>query len=274
MDSHPPHPDPAIQPDIALRGGLKGRLAGDFCVLQGMVEALTRYLEKEAPEPVRATSLEALQEMRHRLRRLERLSGNAADLALGSALRGLRASRPMELIASLQEICACSNEELAACGAALRLSFCDQTRDRALWLEGDVALVDGIAANLMSNALVAGARQIRWICTDDRRLLYRDDGPGLPDAAAALLSGRMPEGGIPAVGGTGLLLVREYAAALGWQLAVERSAEGAALTFSLPDHSPDPSSLLLADDTHARQCRESALRQLLRRELSVLDGAP
>lgn len=29
-----------------LRGGLKGRLAEDFCVLQGTVDALTRYLEQ------------------------------------------------------------------------------------------------------------------------------------------------------------------------------------------------------------------------------------
>lgn len=272
MDSHPPHSDPAIlQPDLALRGGLKGRLAGDFCVLQGMVEALTRYLEKEAPEPVRATALEALQEMTCRLYRLERLSGNAADLALGAALRGLRALQPMDLAASLREICACSNEELASCGATLRMSLCDRTTAGELWLEGDDSLVDGIAANLMSNALVAGARQIEWTCTDDRCLLYRDDGPGLPGSVADLLHGKVPEGGIPAVGGTGLLLVREYAAALGWTLEVGEQSGGLALTFTLPRHVPDPSGLLLADDSHARQSRRAALRQRLHRDLCALD---
>lgn len=274
MDSRPPRPDPATQPDLALRGGLKGRLAGDFCVLQGMVEALTRYLEKEAPEPVRATGLEALDEMARRLRRLERLSANAADLALGAALRGLHVSQPMDLAACLREVCDCSNEELSACGAALRMSLCDQTMTGDLWLEGDVALVGGIAANLMSNALVAGAGRIKWTCTDDRRLLYRDDGPGLPGAAADLLRGKVPEGVVPAVGGTGLLLVREYAAALGWTLEVGEQSGGLALTFILPQHVPDPSGLLLSDDSHARQCRSCALRQLFRRELAVLGDAP
>lgn len=270
MESLPPlRAEPAMQPDPSLRGGLKGRLASDFCVVQGMVDALTRYLEKEAPEPVRTTGLEALMEVERRLRRLYRLSDNAADLALGSALRTLRAPQPVELIACLAEICDCSNEELAACGAPLRLELETGATREPVWVEADTALIDGIAANLMSNALLAGAGHIQWSCTADRRLQYRDDGPGLPASARDLLCGRIPEGGVPALGGTGLLLVREYAAVLGWGLDVGQGA-GTSLAFSLPPYAPDPSHLLLADDSQVRLSRQNALRQRLRRELSVL----
>ena len=40
--------------DLSLRGGLKGRLAGEFCLLESQVDALTRCLDKQASPAIPA----------------------------------------------------------------------------------------------------------------------------------------------------------------------------------------------------------------------------
>nr|WP_317402252.1 HAMP domain-containing sensor histidine kinase [uncultured Gemmiger sp.] len=255
-----------------LRGGLKGRLAEDFCVLQGTVDALTRYLEQQAPEPVRSTGLDTLQEMSRRIRRLERLADNAADLALGSQLRRLRAPLPLELTGHLQSFCACAQEELAACGHPARVQLQDETAD-GLWLEADDALVNSLLANLVSNSVRAGADAVDLTCTADRCLIYRDNGPGADPAVLELLMGDSISGKLLNCGGTGLLLVREYAAALGWsvQAAAEENT-GFAVTFALPEHCPDPSQLVLADDSGQKEQARALCRYRLHREFAAVLG--
>ena len=52
---------------------------------------------------------------------------------------------------------------------------------------GDVSLLNGLLTNLVSNTLAADrAAHIMLLCTPGR-LCYRDNGPGLPPDAAALL---------------------------------------------------------------------------------------
>lgn len=255
-----------------LRGGLKGRLAEDFCVLQGTVDALNRYLEQQAPEPLRTTGVKALQEMSLRILRLERLADNAADLALGSQLRQLRAPLPLELAGQLRELCLCAQEELAACGHPVRIRLTDETGNN-LWLEADDGLVNSLFANLLSNSARAGANEVELTCTADRCLLYHDNGPGMgPDALAVLSEGTVTADLLNR-GATGLLLVREYAAALGWTPEVPREpADGFSLRFVLPQHVPDPSRLVLADDAKGREHAAALCRHRLRREFAAVLG--
>ena len=63
---------------LALRGGLKGRMAKEFCVLQGQSEALYRYMDCHAPEPLRSAGMKTLAEMRQSITVLERLAKSAA----------------------------------------------------------------------------------------------------------------------------------------------------------------------------------------------------
>lgn len=252
-----------------LRGGLKGRLAEDFCVLQGTVDALTRYLENQAPEPVRSTGLDTLREMSRRIQRLERLADNAADLALGTQLRQLREPLPMELSEHLQAVCACAREELVACGHAARITLHDETQG-SLWLEADEALVNSLLANLLSNSVRAGADTIGLTGTADRRLIYRDNGPGAEPAVIDMLVEGTVSADLLNRGATGLLLVREYAAALQWKIeSAEGDKDGFSVVFALPQYSPDPSRLILADDQKNREHSRALCRYRLHREFAA-----
>lgn len=252
-----------------LRGGLKGRLAEDFCVLQGTVDALTRYLEQQAPEPVRSTGLDTLREMSRRIQRLERLADNAADLALGTQLRQLRPAFPLELTDHLRGVCTCAQEELAACGRAVRLTLRDET-ERGLWLEADEALLNSLLANLISNSVRAGADTVELTCTENRRLVYRDNGPGAAPEAVAMLTEGTVTGDLLNRGVTGLLLVREYVAALGWKTEEVQGTDGFSVVFALPQHCSDPSRLVLADDANSRQQMLAQCRDCLRREFAAV----
>ncbi len=258
-------PNAAQENGSLLRGGLKGRLAADFCVLQGTVDALTRYLEQQAPEPVRTTGLDALREMSRRILRLERLADNAADLALGTQLRQLRPALPLELVEHLRALCACAEEELAACAHAASVALRDETGG-GLWLEADDALVNGLLANLISNSVRAGANRVELTCTADRRLLYRDNGPGADPAATDVLIEGAVDVDLLHKGATGLLMVREYAGALGWKPEKLEADTGFAVAFVLPQHCPDPSRLDLADDSKSREQAAAVCRYRMRRE--------
>lgn len=257
----PDHADP-------FRGGLKGRLAEDFCVLQGTVDALARYLEQQAPEPVRSTGMDTLREMSSRILRLERLADNAADLALGAQLRGLRAPVPLELTGHLRTFCACAGEELAACGHPARVLL-RQESPEGLWLEGDESLINNLLANLLSNSVRAGADEVELTCTADRRLMYRDNGPGADPAVMELLTRGTVGTDCLTKGGTGVLLVREYAAALGWTIQAGGDDGGFGLDFVLPAHRPEPSHLELADDARLREQAVVLCRSRLRREFAA-----
>lgn len=268
MNSHTRTGTPWPENVDPFRGGLKGRLAEDFCVLQGTVDALARYLEQQAPEPVRSTGMDTLREMSRRILRLERLADNAADLALGAQLRGLRAAFPLELNEQLRTFCTCAGEELAACGHPARVTLRQESPD-GLWLEADDSLINNLLANLLSNSVRAGADAVELACTADRRLLYRDNGPGADPSVMALLTEGTVSGNLLADGGTGVLLVREYAAALGWTLQPGQADSGFALEFVLPEHRPEPSRLVLADDAKRREQAAVLCRRRLQREFAA-----
>ena len=104
-----------------------------------------------------------------------------------------------------------------------------------LWVLGSASLLDGIFTNLLSNLLRARADgEMRLTLSPDRTLRYADDGPGMdPTAVRALLEQGRPTAELLDRGALGLLLVRDYAAALGWQITVEQGA-GLRLCFRLP----------------------------------------
>ena len=76
-------------------------------------------------------------------------------------------------------------------------------------------------------------------------------------------------------GATGLLIVRAYAAALGWALACPAQPQGGGvrLEFSLPPCEPDPGRILLEDDTLSRHLRRERLHRGMQRELTALAAA-
>lgn len=258
--------------ELALRSGLKGRLASEFCLLQGRADALTRYLEKRAPAPVRDLGVKLLAEMKQSIATLERLSDSAADLALGAFMdpgaEG-KTAQPVELVEFVGDFAACANEELAAAHNPLRVTV--QTNG-LLWTKAEVPLLTVLLANLLSNAARGGARHAVFRCTADRQLHYKDDGRGLNQVATQLLRDGILDQSLADNGGIGLLLIRQYAAAMGWTplCPPQSSEQGTDLSFQLPPFQPDADCFLLEDDTLTRQMRQEQFHRLLQRELAAM----
>lgn len=244
-----------------LRGGLHGRFAQSFCVLQTTLDAMESVLRTQGNPALQDTMRPLLEEMARRLPALERLAGQAADLALGSTLRELHEPEPLELTSLVRVFCDCANEELARQGSEAVVVPEQEEAAAPLGLMGNESLIDALLANLLSNAL-REKRNVRITLrlTADRRLVCRDDGPGLPEDAWMLLLGGAWQEELLYRGGTGLLLVREYAACLGWQI----KRQDGALTFVLP---PAPQDLTLRSSEakellYAAQCRACIAREL------------
>lgn len=254
----------AVQEHTArlLRGGLQGRFAQSFCVMQNSLDAMESVLQAQADPALRQALEPLVEEMARRLPALERLAGQAADLAVGGALRELHRPEPVELVGSLEELCACVNEELARRGSRAAMRLETAGRPEVLRVSGSRPLIDALLANLLSNSLRGNPdAQITLQLDGGLRLLYQDDGPGLPeDAWALLLTGDWRESLLHR-GGTGLLLIREYAACMGWQI----SREGEALAFTMP---PAPATDFTLYSSAARDllcsehCRARILREL------------
>ena len=239
--------------DLSLRGGLKGRLAGEFCLLESQVDALTRCLDKQASPAIRPLCLKMLAEMKQSLAVLERLADNAADLA--------------------EAFSACANEELVVYRRPLRVEL--GRMPAMLWVRMDEIFLDGILGNLISNAVACGGAHVRLFCTPERKLIYEDDSRGLDAAGLALLRDGVLDQRLLDTGATGLLIVRAYAAALGWALACPAQPQGGGvrLEFSLPPCEPDPGRILLEDDTLSRHLRRERLHRGMQRELTALAAA-
>lgn len=261
--------------ELALRGGLQGRMAGGFGALQSSVDALQRYLACNAPPQLRQTALDLLDDMTGRIAQLYRLSCNAARLAAGAGMRGADEAAPLEVSGYLSALAGCANEELAMRGFAARIRL---EGAGPLWVLGSASLLDGIFTNLLSNLLsnLLCARadgEMLLTLSPDRTLRYADNGPGMdPAAARALLEQGRPTAELLDRGALGLLLVRDYAAALGWQITVEQGA-GLRLCFRLPPQ-PDPAGLVVLQDSAGDAVRRGILAADLRRELDGVFGAP
>ena len=187
-------PSEAEKADLtALRGGLKGRLAAEFAVLQSSMDALRRYTQDCGVPGVAAVAGQMLGEMDSRIARIERLADNAAELAVSTALRGAQERRPVEICGYLRELAACAAEELAGRGRQIAFAVentvppaADGTQ--AVWVLADRGLMNALLANLLSNSAAAqGCTRITLQCTAGRSLLYSDNGCGLPPEARALL---------------------------------------------------------------------------------------
>ena len=171
--------------ELALRGGLQGRMAGGFGALQSSVDALQRYLACNAPPQLRQTALDLLDDMTGRIAQLYRLSCNAARLAAGAGMRGADEAAPLELSGYLSALAGCANEELAMRGFAARIRL---EGAGPMWVLGSASLLDGIFTNLLSNLLCARADgEMLLTLSPDRTLRYADNGPGMDPAAARAL---------------------------------------------------------------------------------------
>ncbi|AHF90135.1 ATP-binding protein [Opitutaceae bacterium TAV5] len=101
----------------------------------------------------------------------------------------------------------------------------------------DLVLAQTLVRNLVSNALRFARARVEVSAASVAggvRLTVADDGPGLPPAVAARLSGDTPGSGL-AEGGLGLRLCVEIGRALGIRLEVKTGAgEGTRFDFTLP----------------------------------------
>ena len=184
-----------------------------------------------------------LAEMKQSLAVLERLADNAADLARGTALGSRPVTEPVpqrDLAEYLEAFSACANEELAVYRRPLRVELGQMPA--MLWVRMDEIFLDGILGNLISNAAACGGAHVRLFCTPERKLIYEDDSRGLDAAGLALLRDGVLDQRLLDTGATGLLIVRAYAAALGWTLACPRSrrAAGCGWNFRCPPVSRTP----------------------------------
>ena len=214
---------------LALRGGLRGRFRRSFDSMENAFEVLQDRLQHAVNPAERAELMPLLEELQMQLICLRRLGDQASDAAFTVTLQ------------------------------ADGLDVLPTT--------GDVSLLNGLLTNLVSNTLAADrAAHIMLLCTPGR-LCYRDNGPGLPpDAAALLTEGQWSERLLHA-GGLGLPLVAAYTSAMGWALTVGEGP-GMSLQFTLPA-APPLDGMVLTSPTERLADRQNR-RRLIRRELAVL----
>ena len=111
--------------------------------------------------------------------------------------------------------------------------------------------------------------EITLTCTQNQ-LLYRDNGPGLPQDARRLLLEGVWTSELLAKGGLGLPLIRAYCTAMGWQISQPEGERG--LLFTLPTCQAEALGTLhlSAPDTGSTRRR----RRLYESELRLCLSAP
>jgi two-component system sensor histidine kinase TctE len=115
--------------------------------------------------------------------------------------------------------------------------------DEPVQVRGDLALVEGILSNLLDNALRYGGGAVPRVTVSLRReedavnLSVSDNGPGLDDADAGLLTQRWTQGvkghQLGQGAGLGLAIVRRYAGLLNAQFSLEPGPGGQGLSARL-----------------------------------------
>ena len=251
-----------MQQNQILSGGLWGRFAQSFCVLQGDLDAVERVICQRADPSLRAELLPLLRDMACRLPSLERLANQTADIALGSALRTVHRQDALDLAFLLEELARDVNAELAHRDMAATVEL--ERQADSVPIVGDSSLICAMLVNRLSNSLGAKAdARVRWTLTG-RTLLCRDDGPGLPEEAWRTLLENSRGAGWMDHGGTGLLLIRQYADCLGWTITCQEGA----ICFALPGSTATRQVELASGG--GELTREQAHR-LLSRELDALE---
>ena len=250
-----------MQQNQILSGGLWGRFAQSFCVLQGDLDAVERVICQRADPSLRAELLPLLRDMACRLPSLERLANQTADIAIGSALRTVHRQDALDLAFLLEELAQDVNAELAHRGmnAAVKL----ERQTDSVPIVGDSSLICAMLVNLLSNSLGARAdARVSWTLTGTA-LLCRDDGPGLPEDAWRTLLENSRGAGWMDHGCTGLLLIRQYADCLGWTITCQEGA----ICFALPGF---PANRQVELASGGGDLPREQTRRLLSRELDAL----
>ena len=172
---------------LALRGGLRGRFRRSFDSMENAFEVLQDRLQHAVNPAERAELMPLLEELQTQLICLRRLGDQASDAATAALLHGTCVPQPIDLLGQLREFCSILQEEAAQYALPFTVTL-QAVGLVVLPSTGDVSLLNGLLTNLVSNTLAADrAAHIMLLCTPGR-LCYRDNGPGLPPDAAALLT--------------------------------------------------------------------------------------
>lgn len=265
-----------MQPDnrdlaLALRGGLRGRFQSSFHLLGNALEVLDDQMV-HCLNPVEYETLRPLlRQIEDQLIALRRLGEHAADAAIAPVLQQASEPHPLELLDHLREFCELFNEIAVQSDFAASAQLQCPKEMTTLLTMGDTALLNGLLANLFSNSLaVSRSVHITLACAQGL-LCYRDDGPGLPpDAAALLLDGIWSER-LLEQGGLGLPLIRAYARAMEWGVETGEGP-GLEIRFRLPACSIDLDNIVVESVPAAGDTRQRR-RRYLQRELHLLTGA-
>ena len=250
-----------MQQNQILSGGLWGRFAQSFCVLQGDLDAVERVICQRADPSLRAELLPLLRDMACRLPSLERLANQTADIALGSALRTVHRQDALDLAFLLEELARDVNAELAHRDMAATVEL--ERQADSVPIVGDSSLICAMLVNLLSNSLGAKAdARVNWTLTGTA-LICRDDGPGLPEDAWSTLLENSRGAGWMDHGCTGLLLIRQYADCLGWTITCQEGA----ICFALPGF---PANRQVELASGGGDLLREQTRRLLSRELDAL----
>ena len=251
---------------LALRGGLRGRFRRSLDSMENAFDALRDSLERTTSPAQRAELQPIFDELRTQLLSLRRLGDQTSDAATAALLRGSCTPRPMDLVSQLREICDILQEEAARCGLPFTVELCCAGVE-FLPTMGDATLLNGLVTNLVSNTLaVDGAAHIVLHCVPGC-FVYRDNGPGLPPDARALLTEEKWSERLLHAGGLGLPLIAAYARAMDWALAVGEGP-GTELQFTLP--AAPPLENLMLESPAERMAEQRTRRQLIQRELALL----
>ena len=258
---------------LALRGGLRGRFQGTFNQLENAVEVLDDYMLQHLNPAEYADLRTMMREINWQLAYLRRLGDHAADAAAAPVLQMLRVPAPLELLSQLHETVELFNELTVGGTRAVHARLETAPGLDVFPTMGDPALLDGLLVNLFTNSIQAvpelDAVEITLTCTQNQ-LLYRDNGPGLPQDARRLLLEGVWTSELLAKGGLGLPLIRAYCTAMGWQISQPEGERG--LLFTLPTcQAEDLGTLhLSAPDTGSTRRR----RRLYESELRLYLSAP
>mgnify|MGYP004622096723 FL=1 len=251
---------------LALRGGLRGRFRRVFDGMENAFEVLLDQLEHPLSPADRAGMAQLVRDMQTQLLGARRLGDQASDAATAAVLHSTCVPRPIDLLSQLDEICDILREEAARYDLPFTIEL--QTAGQSvLPTVGDAALLNGLMTNLISNTLSADAGACITLHCEPGLFCYRDNGPGLPPDAMALLTDGCWSARLLYAGGLGLPLIAAYTKAMGWSLAVG-PGPGTELRFTLPP--APPLDDLMLESPMERMAERQTRRLALRRELAVL----
>ena len=237
---------------LALRGGLQGRMSLSFDLLENTLEVLqNRTADAPGSQSLQEMGelLDAARQELQDLRRLSRHTVHAACLGLTEP-----ELYPMELAGTLREMCDFCSRDLQELGSGIEVQLTCEPGVQVLPTMGDARLVARITGNLLSNAIEAGAKQIRLHLFADK-LVYSDDGCGMPQDAAELLNSGVSAARLEQCGATGLWEIRRCAEAMGWRIHAS-AGQNTRLECILPPCTVEIGSLMLESDLYTGRSRE------------------